>query len=77
MIRLFGRTSGARDSGTRVAGPKCEIVEIPTFSPPKTALPKIILEVKFTDGIEVVRGDAQAAAERLEARLRGWKMPTQ
>jgi hypothetical protein len=40
-------------------------------------LPKIILEVKFTDGIEIARRDDQAAAERLEARLRGWNMPTQ
>jgi hypothetical protein len=40
-------------------------------------LPKIILEVKFTDGIEIARRDAQAAAERLEARLRGWNMPTE
>jgi hypothetical protein len=40
-------------------------------------LPKITFKVKFTDGIEVVRRDTQAAAERLKARLRGWSMPTQ
>ena len=40
-------------------------------------LPKVILEVKFTDGIEVIRRDAQTTAERLKARLRGWDMPTQ
>jgi hypothetical protein len=40
-------------------------------------LPKGILEVKFTDGIEVIRRDAQTAAERLKARFRGWNMPTQ
>ena len=40
-------------------------------------LPKVILEVKFTDGIEVIRRDAQTAAERLKARLRGWNMPPQ
>jgi hypothetical protein len=33
-------------------------------------LPKIVPEIKFTDGIEVARRDAQAAAERLETRLR-------
>ena len=40
-------------------------------------LPKGILEVKFTGGIEVIRRDAQTAAERLKARFRGWNMPTQ
>jgi hypothetical protein len=49
-----------------VAGPKCEIVEIPTSSRRKTALPKIILEVKFTDGIEV-------SEEMLKPLPSGWK----
>ncbi len=31
---------------------------------------KFVPKIKFTDGIEVARRDAQAAAERLEARLR-------
>jgi len=34
-------------------------------------LPKIILEAKFADGIEVVWRNPQAAAERLEVPLEG------
>jgi hypothetical protein len=44
--------------------------QAPLFVEIWSQLPKIVPEIKFTDGIEVARRDAQAAAERLEARLR-------